>query len=164
MANLLQMNLSKTDINILENFFERRAKFDSFLQMNAVPGISATCPSCGFATLGERNRHEICKICNWQDDGQDNYNASDITGGPNYSLSLTDSRLLIGKELQAFAEESQGNIVSDPYQFISMFQDYVEIMANMEEDPILQHAKFDDPVWQEWYKAIEAFKKSLVIK
>jgi Cysteine-rich CPCC len=51
------------------------------------------CPSCGYCTLNERGGFEICSICWWEDDGQDNENANDIRGGPNYHLSLTRARI-----------------------------------------------------------------------
>lgn len=29
------------------------------------------CPCCGYATLGEPEAYEICVVCGWEDDGQD---------------------------------------------------------------------------------------------
>ena len=50
------------------------------------------CPCCGYGTLASRNEFEICEICWWEDDGQDNNNASQVLGGPNSNLSLTRAR------------------------------------------------------------------------
>ena len=50
------------------------------------------CPCCGYGTLASRNEFEICEICWWEDDGQDNDNASQVLGGPNSNLSLTRAR------------------------------------------------------------------------
>ena len=50
------------------------------------------CPCCGYKTLESRNEFEICKICWWEDDGQDNKHANEIWGGPNYGVSLTQAR------------------------------------------------------------------------
>ncbi|CAL2104427.1 protein of unknown function [Tenacibaculum sp. 190130A14a] len=36
------------------------------------------CPCCGYKTLESRNEFDICKICWWEDDGQDNEQADDI--------------------------------------------------------------------------------------
>ena len=33
-----------------------------------------TCPCCGYPTLTERAGYEVCRICAWEDDGQDNHN------------------------------------------------------------------------------------------
>ncbi len=51
------------------------------------------CPCCGYKTLGEHGNYEICTVCWWEDDGQDNSDASQILGGPNYGMSLTRSRI-----------------------------------------------------------------------
>jgi anaerobic ribonucleoside-triphosphate reductase len=50
------------------------------------------CPCCGFKTLGERGGYEICAVCGWEDDGQDEDTASQVFGGPNGELSLTQAR------------------------------------------------------------------------
>ncbi|WP_081768446.1 CPCC family cysteine-rich protein [Hymenobacter swuensis] len=51
-----------------------------------------TCPACGYPTLGERAGYEICSICEWEDDGQDDEAADEIWGGPNGNYSLTQWR------------------------------------------------------------------------
>ena len=51
-----------------------------------------SCPCCGYLTLPSRNEYEICPICWWEDDGQDNADADKVFGGPNYDLSLTQAR------------------------------------------------------------------------
>jgi hypothetical protein len=50
------------------------------------------CPCCGFVTLGERGNFEICSVCFWEDDGQDDHDADRVRGGPNGRLSLTEAR------------------------------------------------------------------------
>jgi Cysteine-rich CPCC len=50
------------------------------------------CPCCGDRTLNDRRRFEICTVCFWQDDGQDDIDADIVYGGPNGSLSLTTAR------------------------------------------------------------------------
>jgi hypothetical protein len=42
--------------------------------------------------LTARAVHEVCDLCLWQDDGQDDLHADGIWGGPNGSLSLTEAR------------------------------------------------------------------------
>jgi hypothetical protein len=56
------------------------------------------CPCCGRRTLPERGGYDICGVCGWEDDGQDDYDADLARGGPNGNLSLTQAR-------QAFREE-----------------------------------------------------------
>jgi len=50
------------------------------------------CPCCGFPTLEERDAFDICEICWWEDDGQDDPHADEIWAGPNKDYSLTDAR------------------------------------------------------------------------
>ena len=63
---------------------------------DAEEGIA--CPCCGYCTLGSRGEYEICIVCWWEDDGQDNDDAHLVFGGPNYELSLTRARLNFLKE------------------------------------------------------------------
>ncbi|MCP4915422.1 MAG: hypothetical protein GY913_00735 [Proteobacteria bacterium] len=41
------------------------------------------CPCCGHLTLRERGGFEICPVCFWEDDGQDDVDAHVDRGGPN---------------------------------------------------------------------------------
>ena len=50
------------------------------------------CPCCGLPTLGERASYEICVVCWWEDDGQDNDAADKVWGGPNGRYSLIAAR------------------------------------------------------------------------
>ena len=50
------------------------------------------CPCCGFASLDAANACEVCKICYWEDDGQDDPSAEEFWGAPNF-LSLTEARI-----------------------------------------------------------------------
>lgn len=50
------------------------------------------CPCCRFPTLTERGGFDICFLCNWEDDGQDDHNADLVLGGPNQSYSLSEAR------------------------------------------------------------------------
>lgn len=51
-----------------------------------------SCPCCGYVTLAERGGFEICPVCFWEDDGQDDPDADLVMGGPNGGLSLTQAR------------------------------------------------------------------------
>lgn len=50
------------------------------------------CPCCSFLTLDMRGCFEICPVCFWEDDGQDDDDADRVRGGPNGRLSLTEAR------------------------------------------------------------------------
>lgn len=55
-------------------------------------GLRYRCPCCRCRTLKERGAYDICPICFWEDDGQDDADADTVRGGPNGSLSLTMAR------------------------------------------------------------------------
>ncbi|MGL4576699.1 MAG: CPCC family cysteine-rich protein [Burkholderiaceae bacterium] len=65
-----------------------RLENDRYSEMNN----SVRCPCCGYKTLRSRGHYEICEVCFWEDDGQDDINADDVLGGPNGDLSLTQGR------------------------------------------------------------------------
>jgi Cysteine-rich CPCC len=50
------------------------------------------CPCCRFVTLPERGGDDICPVCSGRDDRQDDHDADEVRGGPNYSLSLSEAR------------------------------------------------------------------------
>jgi hypothetical protein len=56
------------------------------------PSKRSRCPCCGYPTLGARGEYEICRICWWEDDGQDDADADVFRGGPNQGYSLTQAR------------------------------------------------------------------------
>ena len=55
-------------------------------------GTPYPCPCCGHRTLVERGGDDICPVCFWHDDGQDDHDADEVRGGPNQRLSLTQAR------------------------------------------------------------------------
>ena len=50
------------------------------------------CPCCGNRTLSEPAAFEICPVCFWEDDGQDDSDADAVWGGANDDLSLAVAR------------------------------------------------------------------------
>ena len=65
---------------------------DYAAQLAAQPSLPLRCPCCGCKTLGARGDFEICPVCFWEDDGQDDHDADVVRGGPNGGLSLTQAR------------------------------------------------------------------------
>lgn len=55
-------------------------------------GNRILCPCCHFPTLAERAAWNICRVCWWEDDGQDDATADAVWGGPNGHYSLTQAR------------------------------------------------------------------------
>jgi hypothetical protein len=58
--------------------------------LQAVPAFR--CPCCRFKTLRGRGQDEVCPVCFWEDDGQDEHDADEVRGGPNGTLSLMKAR------------------------------------------------------------------------
>ena len=66
-------------------------KFGNVIEPNARVAAHR-CPCCRYQTLDERGSFEICPVCHWEDDGQDDPDADEVRGGPNGSLSLAQAR------------------------------------------------------------------------
>ena len=82
-----------------EELERRRQWFDWYVDRASHHSVSLPpnegpyhCPCCGYKTLGERGGYEICPVCFWEDDGQDDHDADMVRGGPNGALSLTQAR------------------------------------------------------------------------
>jgi hypothetical protein len=67
------------------------------------------CPCCKFKTLHGRGQDEICQVCFWHDDGQDEADAERVLGGPNRHLSLRQARVNF-KSLGAIEEQWKPNV------------------------------------------------------
>ena len=50
------------------------------------------CPCCRSLTLHGRGGFEMCPVCWWEDDGQDDHDAPVVRGGPNGRISLAEAR------------------------------------------------------------------------
>jgi hypothetical protein len=72
--------------------------FTNVTKPAASDGSLYACPCCGERTLSERGGYDICSVCGWEDDGQDDHDADEVRGGPNGRFSLTQAR-------KAFREE-----------------------------------------------------------
>ena len=57
-----------------------------------VEGKRYSCPCCKCLTLDERGGYEICPVCFWEDDGQDEAELDTVRGGSNGQLSLAEAR------------------------------------------------------------------------
>jgi hypothetical protein len=61
--------------------------------------VKFACPCCGYLTLDSRGDYDICGVCFWEDDGQDDHDADQVRGGPNGRLSLTQARKDFAEDL-----------------------------------------------------------------
>lgn len=69
-------------------------------------GVRHCCPCCGYPTLLKRNDYEICELCYWEDDGQDEQEADAVWGGPNQHYSLRDGQENFNKYWSLYDPES----------------------------------------------------------
>jgi hypothetical protein len=53
---------------------------------------AVACPCCGYPTLSRPAAFEICRLCDWEDDGQDDAAADEVWAGPNGGYSLAQAR------------------------------------------------------------------------
>jgi hypothetical protein len=88
------MSEASKDTSSPDEYARRLAWSDEYTaRVNARPrDLPLRCPCCGCKTLAERTAFEICEVCYWEDDGQDDGDADEWRGGPNGSLSLTEAR------------------------------------------------------------------------
>jgi len=63
-------------------------------------GARATCPCCGYPTIRGRAQCDICALCGWEDDGQDDAERGpsgaprpdEVVGGVNHDYALREAR------------------------------------------------------------------------
>ena len=72
------------------------------------------CPCCGYPTLSARGDYEICTICWWEDDGQDDADAEDVRGGPNGAYSLTRARANFADHFDMYDTGKRIGTVANP--------------------------------------------------
>ena len=82
-----------------DSFDQRRQWFEAYInhiEQGMVkppqPGVRYPCPCCGYLTLSERGGYDICALCKWEDDGQDDPHADEVWGGSNSAFSLAEAR------------------------------------------------------------------------
>jgi hypothetical protein len=85
--------LKSREANSVERrgFSEGRPRQESVVR-GPQPGVLYACPCCRILTLPERGGYDICPVCFWEDDGQDDHDAAVVRGGSNYELSLEAAR------------------------------------------------------------------------
>ena len=99
------------------DYDKRRTLFESFCNARGKrspleAGFAArfTCPCCGYPTLGSRAHYEICKICWWEDDGQDEHDADVVRGGPNHHYSLAAAQRNFARYLVVYPPDEDTRV------------------------------------------------------
>jgi rubredoxin len=70
------------------------------------------CPVCGYLTIPEPGRYDICPICFWEDD-PDQVSEPDLEDGPNHR-SLNEARANVARFGWSKAEARDPKLVRDP--------------------------------------------------
>lgn len=86
------------ELRMRREFFHDNFPVKIGLQRNDVNSFDVlknSCPVCGYLTLDERSVYDICLICFWEDDGDDDFESERISG-PNH-MTLTEGRDLFLK-------------------------------------------------------------------
>ena len=88
------MNDSPENLLTPKELTRRLAWFNQYVaRFESQPtGLPLRCPCCGCKTLDERGEWDICPVCFWEDEGQDDHNADEVYGGANGPLSLSEAR------------------------------------------------------------------------
>lgn len=124
---------------MIDGFYERRKVFDRLIESNKgeikigrvyygkniptrVKRIKYTCPCCGYPTLERRGGYEMCVLCSWEDDGQDDQNASEVWGGPNGSLSLKKARENFGKHFDKYSSSKTKSYIKVKKKLIALYE------------------------------------------
>lgn len=147
------------EFGLIKKIKNRRVMVDEYLRTHNISMCS--CPSCGFPTITERMNYEICSICNWEDDGQDDGDAEQVRGANN-NLSLTANRLLIEKTLKDLSVLLEGTIVSDPEEMINLIK-IRDKDLNIVMEKFNYTVEFNNPIWDE-FKRVQKKTLSIFVK
>lgn len=153
--------LTPEDNNLLDEFATRRVLIGRYIRQFKLHLF--TCPSCGFPTLHHQGIFEVCAVCDWKDDGQDDEEADEILGGPNGKLSLTEYRVATGYSLRASAHECKGSLVTDPMDVLNIITRHKVRMDAFQEVNSMNVGD-DHPVWEEWKKEKAKLRTDLIKK
>ena len=138
---------------------ERRKLFDELKEIKPSKFIRFSCPCCGYPTLDERGGYDICQICWWEDDGQDDPDADVVRGGPNHHYSLTDARVNFEKYLVMYPPEKDTRIGgADSEKVISLKRNLLAIFDRMLEEPSSEEL---NNLWKEVEKIQKALRRDL---
>ena len=72
------------------------------------------CPCCKYPTLTVREAYEVCPLCRWEDDGQDDPDADEFQEGSPNGRSLTQARANFTAHLDQFDAENRPKTLADP--------------------------------------------------
>ncbi|MCP1124146.1 CPCC family cysteine-rich protein [Bacillus sp. 3103sda1] len=112
------------------------------------------CPCCGYPTLEERGIFEICKLCNWEDDGQDDSYVDEVLGGPNEDYSLTEARKNFKENLIMYRDKR--NILSQTDKEIETKKALISAFVELDK------CETDSLAYKTLWNKIKSYEKILL--
>ncbi|MFZ1941903.1 MAG: CPCC family cysteine-rich protein [Terracidiphilus sp.] len=67
-------------------------RFPVHFSVSSAVAVRYRCPCCGYRTLDAPGTLQLCPVCWWEDDGQEDQDASDVRLTVNGQLSLNEAR------------------------------------------------------------------------
>lgn len=120
--------------SLIEQFNERRSYFSQYIKDNKMS--AHVCSGCGYPIING----DICDVCNWEDDGQNDKIADEVRGGPNSTLSLTANRVAIQTKLNNLAKKLDGKINQNPTDILKAIEErrdaFIKLMKSLPWDVI----------------------------
>lgn len=83
--------------DIIEDFKKRRAFFKKYLEVYHVQKY--ICESCGFPIFDDEGANDICRICDWENNGYNDEREDWLNQSAGEKLTLTDYRIQRGEEV-----------------------------------------------------------------
>jgi hypothetical protein len=127
----------------------------------------ARCPCCGYPTLPSRANYDICELCNWEDDGQDDEDADEVMGGPNFTYSLTEARENFRRYMIMYApgrdprlisgesEESRRNKVA----LMKVFDSCLSLQYSEQRELVSEIVKLESALREEVVRRVREYEK-----
>ncbi len=99
-------------------FVQRRMWFDDYLARARIgllplPRDYYTCACCGYPTIEEPQTLEVCYLCLWKDNGQDDPHANEYWRGAYYGLTLSAAREHFAAYVACFDDSSRYPLFSE---------------------------------------------------
>ena len=149
-----------------QSFWERRKIFNAHAtgpNLEAVGGVRVaarlTCPCCGYPTLGSWAACEICSLCHWEDDGQDDADADLVRRGPNHSFSLVEARENFERYLVMYPPEQDTRVGGpDSEREKQAKQTIIAAYEQMMQEPTREELQ---RLWQQVVKCEQTLEQEL---
>lgn len=114
------------------------------------------CPCCGFPTIEERRIFDICELCHWEDDGQDDPYADEIWGGPNGDYSLAEARKNFKEHLIMYRDRR--NIENQTDKEIEIKKSIISMFVELDK------CKPDSSEYEALWRKIKSYENKVIRK